>query len=75
MKLINKHILLAISVLLCFGNFVFGYSLVSISMMADSIALENNLNGPEKDYELSIITTLLPLGAFLGIQNIIQACF
>lgn len=66
MKVINKHVLITISFLVSFGNFVFGYSLVAISMMADQIAHHNSLNGPDKDYQLSIITTLLPIGAFLG---------
>lgn len=38
MKVINKHLLITISFLVSFGNFVFGYSLVAISMMADYIA-------------------------------------
>ena len=66
MKVINKHVLITISFLVSFGNFVFGYSLVAISMMADQIAHHNSLNGPDKNYQLSIITTLLPIGAFLG---------
>lgn len=66
MRVINKHLLIFISFLVSFGNFIFGYSLVSISMMEDPITRENSLNGPERDYQLSIITTLLPLGAFLA---------
>lgn len=66
MRVINKHLILLVSFLVSFGNFIFGYSLVAISMMEEPIATENSLNGPERDYQLSIITTLLPLGGFLA---------
>jgi hypothetical protein len=43
MQLINKHILITVALFVSLGAFVFGYSLVSISMMADQIAKHNNL--------------------------------
>ena len=43
MKVINKHILITVSLFVSLGAFVFGYLMVSISMMADQIAKHNNL--------------------------------
>lgn len=37
MRVINKHIIYLVSVSIALGAFVFGYSLVSISMMAETI--------------------------------------
>ncbi len=62
----NKHILITVSAFVAFGSFVFGYSLVAMSMMSEVISQSNSLTADQKDYQLSIITTLLPLGAFLG---------
>jgi heme/copper-type cytochrome/quinol oxidase subunit 3 len=66
MKIKNKDFLYLISAIIAFGSFIFGYSLVCISMMADKIQLEHNLSGREFDWQLSFITTLMPLGAFIG---------
>ena len=37
MRIKNKTFLYAISVIIAFGSFVFGYALVCISMMSDNI--------------------------------------
>ena len=66
MRIINKHLIIIISIFITFGAFVFGYSLVSMSMKAEVISETNALTSSERDYQLSIITTLLPLGAFIG---------
>lgn len=71
----NKPFLYVISIIVAFGSFVFGYSLVCISMMSDNIQKANPVNEKEFHFQLSLITTLLPLGAFLGICNIIYALF
>ena len=66
MRFINKPLLIIVAVFVALGAFIFGYSLCSISMMADTIAYHNKLTSEEKHFQLSVITTLLPFGAFLG---------
>jgi len=66
MRIINKHIIFLVSIGISFGSFVFGYSLVAISMMADIIFQNNSVSEEDKHYQLAIITTLLPIGGFLG---------
>jgi len=66
MRVINKYLIFIVSTSVAFGAFVFGYSLVAISMMADFIFQTNAVTADQQHYQLSIITTLLPLGAFLG---------
>jgi hypothetical protein len=38
MKVINKHIIFIVAISIAFGAFVFGYSLVAMSMMAEIIS-------------------------------------
>ena len=49
MQIINKPLLFTVSSLISLGSFVFGYSLVSISMMASYLADYNHLTQSEKD--------------------------
>jgi hypothetical protein len=69
----NKALLYAFSIVIAFGSFVFGYALVCISMMADNIQTAHPIDAHEFDFQLSLITTLLPLGAFLGTFNFTYA--
>jgi len=67
MQVKNTLSLYAVSVVVAFGSFVFGYVLVCISMMAcDPIKEIQQIKASKFDYQLTLITTLLPLGAFLG---------
>lgn len=66
MQVKNKPLIFLLSVVVSFGSFVFGYSLVCISMLETPIQLYNRLGDSEIDYWLSILTTALPLGAILG---------
>lgn len=63
----NKDFLYLVSVIIAFGSFVFGYALVCISMMSDQLHKAHPITDSEFVFQLSLITTLLPLGAFLGI--------
>lgn len=67
MKVKNTLYLYVIGVIISFGSFVFGYSLVCISMKASEINNIPSMKSGDIDFELSLITTLLPLGAFIGI--------
>ena len=66
MRFINKTLLIIVSLFVALGAFIFGYSLCSISMMAENITQHNKLSEEDKHFQLSVITTLLPFGAFLG---------
>ena len=66
----NKDFLYLVSVIVAFGSFVFGYALVSISMMSDQLHKAHPIGDSEFVFQLSLITTLLPLGAFLGTSTV-----
>jgi hypothetical protein len=73
MQVKNTLLLYTMAVVVAFGSFVFGYALVCISMMAEIIEASHQMTTSEFDYQLSLITTLLPLGAFIGKVVVIQA--
>jgi hypothetical protein len=75
MAIKNKSFLYAISIVIAFGSFVFGYALVCISMMSDNLQAAHPIEPKEFVFQLSLITTLLPLGAFLGNYSLIHAPF
>ena len=68
MRLKNQPLMYFFTVTIAFGSFIFGYSLVCISMMSDHIHKANPMTDPQFDVQLSTITTLLPFGAFIGTQ-------
>ena len=69
MQLKNAGLMYLWAVAVSLGAFIFGYSLVCISMMADRIHEANPMPNDQFTVQLSTITTLLPLGAFLGIPH------
>lgn len=75
MRVKNKFYLYLIGIIISFGSFVFGYSLVCISIKADEINQIQPMKNGEMDFQLSLITTLLPLGAFIGNFLIIKGPF
>lgn len=66
MKVKNTLYLYVITIVVAFGSFVCGYSLVCISMISNTIHKHHPMSPSQFDYQLSLITTLLPLGAILG---------
>ena len=60
------------AVVVAFGSFVFGYQLVCMSIMADQIKASYPIPPERFEITLSILTTLLPIGAFIGNFNLIK---